>query len=235
MAKTKGINVLPRKDHNAAVFARSMIVFGGQFENGQITNEMLSFDMEYHDWNRIYFKQSQEGFVQGACCSVVLQRKQPVLVGSELTRLSDTVQDGIYYFGGKNAKGEILSKLKYLKPIVADHKVVAAEWVKMKQQGTPPCGRVGHTMTFLPINQALLIVGGRNDDVCKNLNTPFLNDIHLFLLDQKAWVSVKYTPSSEHLYRLGNHCMTTMSDSDSYEKTLVFGGITHSKVVLNKY
>ena len=84
-------------------------------------------------------------------------------------------------------------------------------------------------MTFLPLNQALLIVGGRNDKECKNMSTPFLDDIHLFLLDQKAWVSVKYTPFSQRLYRLGNHSMATMSDSDRYEKTVVFGGITHKK------
>lgn len=84
-------------------------------------------------------------------------------------------------------------------------------------------------MTFLPVNQALLIVGGRNDEVCKNLNTPFLNDIHLFLLDQKAWVSVKYTPTSERLFRLGNHSMSTLSNGEQYEKTIVFGGITHSQ------
>jgi hypothetical protein len=85
-------------------------------------------------------------------------------------------------------------------------------------------------MTFLPLNQALLIVGGRNDEVCKNLSTPFLEDIHLFLLDQKAWVSVKYTPTSQRLFRLGNHSMATMSDCETFEKTIVFGGITHSRV-----
>jgi hypothetical protein len=54
--KTKGLNVLPRKDHHSAIFGQSMIVYGGQFENGQITNEMLNFDLEYNDWGRIYFK-----------------------------------------------------------------------------------------------------------------------------------------------------------------------------------
>lgn len=123
-----------------------------------------------------------------------------------------------------------MTKLKYLKPHCIEGKVMSAEWQKIKQQGNPPCGRVGHTMTFLPLNQALVIVGGRNDEVCKNLNTPFLDDIHLFLLDQKAWVSVKYTPASQRLYRLGNHCMATMSDFEGFEKTVVFGGITHSKI-----
>ena len=85
-------------------------------------------------------------------------------------------------------------------------------------------------MSFLPLNNALMIVGGRNDDVCVNLSTPFLDDIHLFLLDQKAWVNVKYAPHSKFLYRLGNHCMATMTDAESFEKTIIFGGITHSKI-----
>ena len=75
------------------------------------------------------------------------------------------------------------NELKYLKPNCSDNKVMSVEWVKIKQQGVPPCGRFGHTMTYLPVNQALLIVGGRNDEVCKAQSTPFLNDIHLFLLD----------------------------------------------------
>jgi hypothetical protein len=82
----------------------------------------------------------------------------------------------------------------------------------------------------LPLNQALLIVGGRNDDICVNLSTPFLDDIHLFLLDQKAWVNVKYSPFSKRLFRLGNHCMATMTDGEGFEKTIIFGGITHSKL-----
>lgn len=89
---------------------------------------------------------------------------------------------------------------------------------------------MGHAISFLQANQALLVVGGRNDEVCKSLSTPFLNDIHLFLLDQKAWVSVKYTPFSQRLYRLGNHAMCTMTDGESYEKTVIFGGITHSMI-----
>lgn len=85
--KTKGLNVVPRKDHHAAIFGQSMIIYGGQFENGQITNEMLNYDLEYNDWGRLYFKQNVDAFIQGSCCSVMLARKQQSLPGSELTRL----------------------------------------------------------------------------------------------------------------------------------------------------
>lgn len=55
--KTKGISVQPRKDHSAAVFGHSMIVYGGQYENGAFSNDMLNLDLQYNDWSRLTFKQ----------------------------------------------------------------------------------------------------------------------------------------------------------------------------------
>lgn len=145
----------------------------------------------------------------------------------QLTRMSDMVMEGIYYFGGKNQKGELVSKLKYLKPTVVDGKVVSAEWTKIKQQGIPPCGRIGHSMSFLPINNCLIVVGGRNDMECQNKNIPFLNDMHLFLLDQKSWLKVQYIPDSPHLCMVGNHSSCVMTDNETFEKIIIFGGISN--------
>ena len=83
-----------------------------------------------------------------------------------------------------------------MRPTVSEGKVLGVEWNKIKQQGVPPCGRTGHTFSFLPINAALLVAGGRNDSMCMNLNIPFLDDMYLFLLDQKSWLRVKYIPPS---------------------------------------
>ena len=33
-----------------------MIVFGGVFQNGSITNDMINFDLEYNDWSRMIIK-----------------------------------------------------------------------------------------------------------------------------------------------------------------------------------
>jgi len=71
------------------------------------------------------------------------------------------VQDGIYFFGGKNAKGELQNKLRYFKPVVIDGRVVHGEFVQLKMSGTPPAARFGHTMEFLPCNNAILIAGGK--------------------------------------------------------------------------
>lgn len=69
-----------------------MIVYGGQFENGSFSGELLNFDLEYYDWSYISFKQHVEPFSNGACASVASVKSK------SLTRLSDTVLDGIYYF-----------------------------------------------------------------------------------------------------------------------------------------
>lgn len=53
-------------------------------------------------------------------------------MGNEVTRLSDAVLDGIYFFGGKTSKGELMTKLKYLKPNCIDGKVMSVEWQKIK-------------------------------------------------------------------------------------------------------
>ena len=81
-------------------------------------------------------------------------------------------------------------------------------------------------MEYLPLSQALIVVGGRNDDLCKSLNIPFLNDIHLFLLDQKSWIQVKYLPTSHRICRIGNHSMTVITDGETTQKVIIFGGIT---------
>lgn len=69
--------------------------------------------------------------------------------------------------------------------------------------------------------------------MCNNMNCPFLDDMYLFLLDQKAWQQVKYIPDSQTICRIGNHSMCVMTDNESYEKILIFGGINNQRDALN--
>ena len=100
-----------------------------------------------------------------------------------LTRKSDQIQEGIYFFGGKNQKGELQNKLRYFKPAVIGGKIVHGEFQQIKTSGQEPVARFGHTMNYLPVNNSLLIAGGRNDETCAETRTPFLRDLYLFLLD----------------------------------------------------
>ena len=35
---------------------RNMVVVGGTLQNGQVTNEILNFDVDYYEWSRIALK-----------------------------------------------------------------------------------------------------------------------------------------------------------------------------------
>ena len=61
--------------------------------------------------------------------------------------------------------------------------------------------------------------------MCQTNKTPFLNDLHLFNLENRTWYQVKYTDPSEQLSYLGNHSLAVLSDGDNYERIVVFGGI----------
>lgn len=65
----------------------------------------------------------------------------------------------------------------------------SVEWVKVDgaMAGRPPCPRIGHSMNFLPITKSIIIVGGRNDELCKGLDTPYLNDVYIFSLELNYW------------------------------------------------
>jgi hypothetical protein len=48
-----------------------MLVYGGQFENGALNNDLLNLDLQYNDWTRMSFKQQNyEPLIQQTCCAV---------------------------------------------------------------------------------------------------------------------------------------------------------------------
>ena len=48
---------------------------------------------------------------------------------------SDSIHEGVYFFGGKNSKGELQNQLRYFKPTIIDGKVVNGEFTHLKTQG----------------------------------------------------------------------------------------------------
>jgi len=204
-----------------------MIVYGGQTENGMVSQDMIVFHMDTSEWVKIQLKngpQTMLPVIQGGACAVIPPRNLNQKDQFK-QRKSDAIQDGVYYFGGKQGDGKLVNKLRYFKPVTVDRKVVQGEFIPIKTSGEAPCPRFGHTMSYLPINSAIVIAGGRNDSLCKENVTPLLNDIHLFLLDQKVWIKVKFSFNSNKLDFIGNHTMGVLTDGDSFEKIVIFGGI----------
>lgn len=102
-----------------------MLVYGGVLQNNTITGEMLQLDLDYYEWSRVSYNQIFEPLAQAKACSVITSKRTDQ---NELTRKSDAVLNGIYMFGGKNAKGELPNKMRYMKPTLSDNKVISVEW-----------------------------------------------------------------------------------------------------------
>lgn len=106
------------------------------------------------------------------------------------------MREGIYYFGGKVGSKELNDNtLRYARVTTDAGCVYMFEFLPIKTSGVGPCARFGHSMVLLPQNHAICIVGGRNDENAQ----PVLNDLHIFLLDQKVWLKVKFSVHSERL------------------------------------
>lgn len=70
--KTKGTSIGARKNHSAVCYKGSMVIYGGQSENGMFAHEMIVFHMDNYEWAKISLKGPNlpQPFVQGGVCAV---------------------------------------------------------------------------------------------------------------------------------------------------------------------
>lgn len=54
--KTKGVSIGSRKNHSAAAYKGSMIIYGGQTENGMVSQDMIVFHMDTSEWVKLQLK-----------------------------------------------------------------------------------------------------------------------------------------------------------------------------------
>ena len=54
--KTKGVSIGSRKNHTAAAYKGSMIVYGGQTENGMVSHDLIVFHMDTAEWVKLQLK-----------------------------------------------------------------------------------------------------------------------------------------------------------------------------------
>jgi len=64
--KTKGISVLPRKNHCAALYGNYMFVYGGLLDSGHVCSEAIALHLETLEWRRQVMKSdAPEPFAYG--------------------------------------------------------------------------------------------------------------------------------------------------------------------------
>lgn len=90
--KTKGVSIGARKNHTAAAYKGSMIVYGGQTENGMVAQDMIVFHMDTSEWVKIQLKpgaQLMQPVVQGGACSVIPPKNATIKDSFKARKVSD--------------------------------------------------------------------------------------------------------------------------------------------------
>ena len=76
LLKTYGERANARKNHCAAIYEDSMVVYGGQSETGFFYNECIVLHMNNLEWVQLKINKGFHPFSQGACCSVIDNKKE---------------------------------------------------------------------------------------------------------------------------------------------------------------
>jgi hypothetical protein len=56
--KTRGVSIGARKNHSAVAYKGSMVVYGGQSENGMLSQDMIVYHLDTSEWVKLLFKQT---------------------------------------------------------------------------------------------------------------------------------------------------------------------------------
>ena len=122
-------------------------------------------------------------------------------------------KDGIYCFGGINAKGELNNNLMYFS---IDTKT--PNWNRVLTKGSPPAQRYLHTMEYCPELSCLVLFGGRKEKIDLKQKQFCFNDLWLFYIQSSQWQEINFNsngPEARHWH------VSWMYGT----KLLIFGGI----------
>ncbi len=153
---------------------------------------------------------------------------------------------GIYMFGGLNEKKVPTSDLFLIQPhFKKNHKYISQETtsyseslrqkgaklcfrvIKLKpeqMEGQVPCPRHSHAATYF--KHYLVIHGGRNDKLFPHLGNIGLNDMHMFNILTKTWISIAIyndLPTSRWGHQMVN--TTHNLEAGGEEEILLLGGV----------
>ncbi|KAI5956098.1 KEL2 [Candida margitis] len=129
----------PLTNHSMSVYKEKIYVFGGVYNNEKVSNDLWEFDAKEERWQQIQ--------TSGTTPLPVNEHSACV------------VDDRLYIYGGNDFSGVIYSSL-----YVLDLKTFT--WYKLLESAEEngPGPRCGHSMTYLPKFNKLIIMGGDKND-----------------------------------------------------------------------
>lgn len=136
----------PLTNHSMSVYKNQIYVFGGVYNNEKVSNDLWCFDISSSKWSQV----STSGNI-------------PLPVNEHSACI---INDQLYIYGGNDFSGIIYNSLYVLDL----HTLI---WSKLVPDAEidGPGSRCGHTMSFIPTLNKLLIMGGdKNDYVSSDPN-----------------------------------------------------------------
>ena len=243
--------VAPKRNHCIAKYGKFIVSFGGINDLGRVLEDIDIYDTEFGNWQSVQLKNKIEGVWYGTCSAVYYpDRYDENLSKIEIDYLPTPnwgrvehliKEEGIYLFGGRNRKSEVLGTLYILK---LGNKKNKNYWIEPQTTGQGPCHRYQHTMVNLVKKNMLIIHGGRTStwvkriqegkigsfikvdnspDSDKNIklkikNSFTLSDLWALKLDQLEWIRITVNEESKIIRT--NHWLGAINDSTLF----IFGG-----------
>ena len=210
-----------RRNHIGCSIGTQMLIQGGIDENDEFLNDCYVLNYHSLQWFKPIINEiiSMPYIAYHSCCLVVPEEiinhpRFSIYNYPTLNKLSgvNIREKGLYIFGGKIPKNNILNKNLYVlrlgkKPL---------DWVLLKTQGISPSRRYGTTMTFFEQSNILIIHGGSNNNGSTNY---VLNDTFILDLYNLNWIKVEYYDNKNKvLPRFFHHSFIYNNDF------IVFGG-----------
>lgn len=129
----------PVTNHSMLVYKTKLVVFGGVYNNEKVSNDVWTFDVLTSRWQQV---------------ETTGTRPPPVNEHSACV-----VSDKLYVYGGNDFSGQIYDVLYAL-----DLKTYV--WAKLDGAfaGAGPGPRCGHSMTYFPRYNSIVVMGGDKND-----------------------------------------------------------------------
>jgi hypothetical protein len=191
-----------RKYHCAVEGSKHILVHGGFGERGEMLDQPAELSMSSLRWRRIRTEGNGPGL-----------RAYHTAVAVKLK--SDSIDAGIYFFGGMDETRAATNSLHMLK--AGPHSYV---WSLVQTAGSPPAPRFQHSMSFFPDLSLIVVYGGRRDEHSDSGYRCF-GELHILRLATMTWsTAIFYGRLPEN--RCG-HAATVLGS-----RLVVFGGLHNS-------
>jgi hypothetical protein len=210
-----------RRNHIAHAVGGMMLIHGGILETEKITNELILIEFSTIQCSPCLTK-GKSPFLAYHCSEYVIENERlnkvsyNIYKGSQLIEGKNSAKikyEGIYLFGGIDEEYNLKNDLYILK---IGRK--PCEWIKPKITSPIPPARINATLNFYNELNILILHGGRNDQLKKNI----FFDIWLFDLENFFWIKAKTAPINP--IERTEHCSIIYNN-----KMLILGGLNLKK------